>query len=83
MKVKEVIMEEKLVKIPQLNCEYCSKVIRKTLSAIDGVDHVEVHLDTRAVLIRWSPPASWERISKMLIEIDYPPVGNKNPPGED
>lgn len=65
-------MEQKLVKIPSMNCEYCSQTVRKTIGAIEGVEHVEVHLAAREVLVRWKEPATWAEIAKLLDEIGYP-----------
>lgn len=66
-------MNQKLVKIPTMSCSYCSQLIRQTLGAIEGVQHVEVHLDEKEILVRWSEPATWDEIVRMLSEIEYPP----------
>ncbi len=66
-------MEAKRVKVPNISSAYCTKLIKRELRAIRGVQGVEVNLPLREVSIRWESPATWEEIVKTLNDIEYPP----------
>ena len=66
-------MEAKRVKVPNISCAYCTKLIKRELETIRGVKGVEVNLPLREVTVRWESPATWEEIVKTLNDIEYPP----------
>ncbi len=68
-----VIMNEKTVYIPAINCGHCLMAIKRELGYIKGVESVEGGIDAKKVTVVWSDPASWDTISATLSEIGYPP----------
>ena len=66
-------MESKKVSIPNISCGHCAHTIQSELSDIDGVDSVDVNVETKAVSVHWQDPASWKEIETVLREINYPP----------
>jgi copper chaperone len=42
------------------------------VSEIQGVSEVKADEHSKQVTVRWDNPASWQRISEVLTEIDYP-----------
>lgn len=66
-------MQTKTVRIPGIRCAHCVGTIRRELEEIPGVESVEELETSKEVTIRWSLPATWDRIREMLEEIGYAP----------
>lgn len=64
---------EKTVKISTMNCNHCVQTIESELKDIDGVISATADLETKSVQVNWSPPANWETIQALLVEINFPP----------
>ncbi len=65
-------MPEKTVHIPNIHCGGCANTIKNELQEIDGVQRVEVNVEERAATIEWAEPATWNIISEVLEDIEYP-----------
>lgn len=66
-------MESRTVVVPAISCGHCTHTIRAELSELDGVETVEADVTTKQVSVRFAPPADWERIRALLVEIGFPP----------
>jgi len=58
--------------VPAIHCDYCAHTIKMELSDLEGVQSVQVDMNTRRVSIEYSPPATPEKIERLLAEINYP-----------
>jgi copper chaperone len=66
-------MEETQVHIPAISCHHCRMTIERELGELEGIESVEVDVDSRTALIRWEAPLTWDEIKETLTEIGYPP----------
>lgn len=64
-------MVEKQYRVPDASCEHCVRAIRTELTAINGVQQVDVNLDTKIVTVRTAPSVSDEQILAGLDEAGY------------
>ena len=60
-------------RIPAVSCAHCKMRIETKLGALDGVDSVNVDVDTKQAVIEFSPPETKALIEAVLDEIGYPP----------
>jgi copper chaperone CopZ len=67
-------MESNSFTVPNISCGHCSHTIKMELGELPGVKRVEADVGTKQVSVDWEPPASWERIKSLLVEINYPPA---------
>ena len=67
-------MTEKSVQVPNISCPHCVMTIKRELQELDGVVSVQADIDTKAVSVKWQPPATWDGIEALLTEINYPPA---------
>ena len=67
-------MDEKVVRIENINCEHCVRSIESELSELPGVLQVEASAETREVRVQWAEPANWHEIKSLLLGINYPPT---------
>ncbi len=67
-------MEEKVVRIGNINCEHCVRTIERELKELPGVLRVAASAETREVRVQWGSPANWREIQSLLVEINYPPT---------
>ena len=58
--------------IPNISCNHCVHTIKMEVSDLDGVQSVAADVDTKTATISFEPPASEEKIQKLLAEINYP-----------
>lgn len=66
-------MESKTFKVPNIGCDGCVRTITTELSAQPGVKSVKGVVATKLVTVEWDNPASWDSITAVLTELDYPP----------
>ncbi len=66
-------MPSKTFSVPNISCHHCVLTIERELGEVDGVTAVSAAADTKKVHVEWQDPASWEGISAVLVEIEYPP----------
>jgi copper chaperone CopZ len=67
-------MESKTFQVPNIGCDGCVRTIKNELGEIPGVKKVEGAVDTRTVTVEWDNPATWQKITAVLEEIEYPPA---------
>lgn len=67
-------MESKTFTVPNIGCNGCVQTIKNELSEIEGVRQVDAAVDTKAVTVEWTTPATWQQIVDMLKEIEYAPA---------
>jgi len=60
--------------VPNISCNHCVHTINTELSELPGVKSVLADLATKTVIIAYEPPATPEKIEKLLTEIDYAPA---------
>ncbi len=67
-------MATKTFRVPNISCEHCVMTIRRELGGLPGVKSVEADAATKTVTVEWDEPATWEAITALLSEINYPPT---------
>ncbi len=58
--------------IPKIHCDHCLHTIETELGDLPGVEAVKASLGDKKVMIRFSEPASEEKLKLVLAEIEYP-----------
>jgi len=65
-------MSEKTFTSPNISCHHCTNTIERELGELEGVEAVQADPKTKQVQVRWSEPATWDRIRATLDELGYP-----------
>ena len=68
-------MATKTFHVPNISCNHCVMTIKRELGELDGVVSVDGEVETKNVTVEWESPATWEGISSLLSEINYPAEG--------
>ena len=71
-------MEVKEIKILNLKCGGCVNSIKKGISSIDGVEKIEVDLDTSTITIGTSDENIISLVKEKLSSLGYPEENEKN-----
>lgn len=71
-------MEVKEISVLNLKCGGCVNTVKKGLSTIDGVDKVEVDLDTSTILVGISDENIISLVKEKLSTLGYPEENEKN-----
>jgi copper chaperone len=71
-------METKTFEVPNISCGHCVMTIKNEVGELEGVSKVEASQETRLVTVEWNPPATWNRIKDLLVEINYAPAPETN-----
>lgn len=71
-------MKTENITIANLSCGGCVKTITKKLTEIEGVNQVNVDLETSIVTAEFDEPATLEQITEKLQSIGYPEATEKN-----
>ena len=58
--------------VPAIHCSHCVHTIKMEISDLEGVEEVEVDLNSKKVSVKFDSPASEESIRDLLSEINYP-----------
>lgn len=66
-------MSEVSYYIPGISCHHCVMTISNELSELDGINTVNVDLESKRVSISYESPADETSILNLLKEINYPP----------
>lgn len=66
-------MESKTVTVPNISCGHCTHTIEMELGDLAGVQNVKADRESRQVVVEWSPPATWDKIESLMVEINYAP----------
>ncbi len=69
-------MESKTFVVPNISCGHCVHTIQTEVADVEGVKSVKADQQTKKVTVQWDTPATWDKIEKVLKEIDYPPQAN-------
>lgn len=64
-------MTEKTFNVPDVSCEHCVTAIQGELGKINGVDRVNVDIDSKLVTVRHNGQVSDEQIVAGLDEAGY------------
>lgn len=64
---------EKLI-VANIKCSGCVNTILEKLSAIEGVDHVNVDQDEKSVTVFFEADLKRELLTQRLAEIGYPVI---------
>lgn len=72
-------MPSKTFEVPNISCGHCVMTIKNEVSDLAGVQKVEADQNSRMVTVEWNePPATWDQIKDLLVEINYPPAPSAN-----
>lgn len=74
IKEKGAISMKKLISIDGMMCQHCQKHVYEALSKIEGVEEVEVNLDTKKATVRLSREISDQALMKAIKEAGYNPL---------
>ena len=58
--------------VPSIHCGHCVHTIQMELSELEGIKSVQADLSSKNVSVVYEPPASTDKIEKLLAEINYP-----------
>ncbi|MCT7580865.1 heavy metal translocating P-type ATPase [Aliarcobacter butzleri] len=62
---------EKILKVDGMTCGHCKARVEKVVSAIDGVDNVEVDLASKNVTVKMSKDISEQTLSDVIVDAGY------------
>ena len=71
-------MKTENITIANLSCGGCVNTITKKLTAIAGVEKVEVDLETNIASVNHNETVNREQLTQMLLSIGYPEATKKN-----
>ncbi len=60
--------------VPSMHCDHCVHTINMEVGDLDGVQSVNVDLNSKKVTVSYDAPASPEKIEELLTEINFPAV---------
>lgn len=66
-------MLEKTYHIPAISCGHCIHTIKSELCEMEGIQEVEGDLEKKTIKVVFDSPATEEKITTLLKEINYPP----------
>jgi len=67
-------MDTKTFRVPNIHCNHCVMTIKRELGELEGVASVTGDAETKTVTVQWESPATWDGITALLTEINYPPA---------
>ncbi|BAK70173.1 heavy metal translocating P-type ATPase [Aliarcobacter butzleri] len=62
---------EKILKVDGMTCGHCKARVEKVVSAIDGVDSVDVDLSSKNVTVKMSKDISEQTLSDVIVDAGY------------
>ncbi|MFW2234569.1 heavy metal translocating P-type ATPase [Aliarcobacter butzleri] len=62
---------EKILKVDGMTCGHCKERVEKVVTAIDGVDSVEVDLASKNVTVKMSKDISEQTLSDVIVDAGY------------
>jgi len=65
-------------RVPEISCQHCVSAITKEVTALTGVQRVQVDLGTKTVTVEHSPELSTEQIVAAINEAGYDEVARLN-----
>lgn len=70
-------MTRVVLRVPDISCEHCERVIKQALGRTAGVQTVDVDIPAKAVRVSYDEAAvDLERLKAVLQEEDYPVAGS-------
>jgi copper chaperone CopZ len=67
-------VEKRSFVVPSISCGHCTATIKRELEEIDGVITADGDAASKRVAVSWQPPATWEEIRSVLVDISHPPA---------
>jgi copper chaperone len=64
-------MAERVYNVPDVSCEHCVSAITNELTQIDGVENVQVNLETKQVTVMTNDNVSEEKIRDGIDEAGF------------
>ena len=61
--------------VPNISCGHCVRTIQTEVADLEGIKSVKADAASKTVEIVFEPPASEEKIKKVLVDINYPVAG--------
>ncbi|MEU2042008.1 heavy-metal-associated domain-containing protein [Nocardia niwae] len=68
-------MSESVYTVTGMSCAHCSAAVTRELTAVDGVDTVEVEVADGRVTVRSSAPVSVDQVRTAIARAGYELVG--------
>ena len=68
-------MTSKTFNVPNISCGHCTHTIETEVGELAGVASVKADQASKQVTVAWDTPATWDQITAVLQEINYPPEG--------
>ena len=65
-------MAKETFSIPNISCGHCVMTIKNELTAMEGVKTVEGNPAKKSISVEWEAPATRDKITEVLKEINYP-----------
>jgi copper chaperone len=69
-----MMMTTERFQVPDVSCQHCVNAITKEVSAIPGVQQVQVALDSKTVTVEHSEQVSTDAIIAAIVEAGYDEV---------
>ena len=69
------LMNSKTFIVPNISCGHCTHTVETEVAGVAGVTSVKADVNTKQVTVAWEPPATWDQIAAVLLEVNYPPEG--------
>jgi len=66
-------METLKYSVPSIHCGHCVRTIEMELGDIKGVASVKADLESKTVVVDFTPPATEDLVVATLKELNYPP----------
>jgi copper chaperone len=80
--IKEINMTTERFQVPGVSCQHCVNAITKEVSALPGVQRVQVALDDKTVTVEHGEQVSTDAVIAAINEAGYDEVTRLNEPGD-
>jgi len=64
-------MAKRIYSVPEVHCDHCIAAINRELGQIDGVEDIQVDLESKTVTVEAQDAVSDERIAEGLYEAGF------------
>lgn len=71
-------MSTEQFRVPDISCQHCVNAITKEVTALAGVERVQVDLDGKTVTVEHAPEVTTEQIVAAINEAGYDEVARLN-----
>jgi copper chaperone len=76
--MKEMTMTTERFQVPEVSCQHCVNAITKEVSALAGVQRVQVNLDDKTVVVEHGEQVATDQIVAAINEAGYDEVTQLN-----